>query len=72
MSENLRIRVCLGCRKYIIINETYEEKKKLIKFEANHAKHLLVTAAYNEKDNLECGKEHCEDTDVRKKLVYEM
>ncbi len=72
MSENLRIRVCLGCRKYIIINEKYEEKKKLYKFEGIHFKHTLVTSSYNEKDYFASDHPLYPNIDNRKAIVYEM
>lgn len=39
-------------------------------FNAHHAFHSLITTAYNEIDNLECGKIRCEDDDKRRPLHY--
>ena len=71
MVDGRMIRVCLKCRAYMILTTTYENQKKLAQFEAKHAKHTLITTAYSEKDNLECGKVHCEETDMFDEMKYE-
>ena len=70
MSTNLRIRVCLKCRSYMIIHETPEIKKRLEIFERDHRGHTLITTAYAEKDNLECGEVVCENEEDREALHY--
>lgn len=65
MADNPKIRVCLKCRKFIIIRETYEGKEKLKEFEKIHKAHTLITTDYSEKDNLECGTVECVDEDFK-------
>lgn len=71
MVDGRMIRVCLKCREYMILNTTFENQKKLKEFEDKHAKHTLITTSYSEKDNLECGKVHCEDDDLRDEMKYQ-
>ncbi len=70
MLEDKRIRVCLKCRAFMIVNPTAENQAKLQRFEDRHRGHSLITTDYAEIDNLECGKVHCEDEDPREKLHY--
>jgi hypothetical protein len=63
-----RIRVCLKCRSYIILNPTYENQTRLRRFDETHIGHPLITTNYSEIDALECGKVVCEDDDPRDEL----
>ncbi|MBD3349871.1 MAG: hypothetical protein GF364_00115 [Candidatus Lokiarchaeota archaeon] len=71
MSHDLKIRVCLKCKTYIIIREDYESKKKQEMFESHHREHTLITADYNDINNLECGKVVCEDDDEKIPYKYD-
>ena len=69
MSNDRQIRVCLKCRKYIIISqESSKNLEMLNQFNNKHAYHMLITTDYNEIDNLECGKVRCEAGDHRRLL----
>jgi hypothetical protein len=66
--EDKNIRVCLKCRKYIILNETGDSKNTLERFNIEHNKHSLITTKFSEIDELECGKVTCADNDIRNKM----
>ena len=71
MSNDFRIRVCMNCKSYIILKETFENKKKLEIFNLKHQGHTVITTNYSELPNLECGKFVCEDDDPKTPLKFE-
>ena len=71
MSKDFRIRVCITCKTYMILKETYENKKRVEIFNLKHKEHTIINTNYSELHNLECGKFVCEDDDPKTPLKFE-
>ena len=68
--DTAKIRVCLKCKKYMILNESYENQQKLKRFNLDHIEHSLITTDYSEINQLQCGKVTCEDDEIEQKYDY--
>ena len=67
-----KIKVCLKCKTYIHILETFSNKTREQEFDRDHIGHSIILTNLSDINMLECGKVTCEDDEKKENYHYSL